>query len=208
MDWRENAKEARSYLLDYFHRPLQEMLPPETAQELRALEPGEIAMLAAPWDRVEPKFAEAFHASSHEDMTPLADYLTSDEPLGRNERARLARMLPKPKKTGRPRKEQLQGAAMMAGVLYKLMRLMNKDTGIKDHGHSAEMKEYAARATVEDFFVVDIDGMDEGEIADYVMQVADLMDRPADRRKTEGVKISFRMPEELNPKAAKTPRGV
>jgi hypothetical protein len=170
-------------------------MPADLAQNILSCpKPGEgHSCHLAVYPKVEPKFKEALRASSQEDMTLLADYLTSDEPLGRNERDRLARMLPKGQKTGRPQKAQLRAAATVAVMFYKALRTANKAFGVKDHGHSAEMKEYAARATVEDYFSPDIEGMDEDEVGDYVMQVRDLMDRPEHRRAAKGGYVSFSM---------------
>src|SRR5262245_20881008 len=66
---------------------------------------------AAPYKKgLSPEFIEALEASTETDMTPLADYISSDKPLSKEEREVLSRKLPK-RKPGRPKNSQLRGAA-------------------------------------------------------------------------------------------------
>jgi hypothetical protein len=131
-------------------------------------------------------------------MWPLAEYLLSDQPLGPKEREKLARRLPKGTHIGRPRNHQIRGASHLARLFYERLREKNKADGIRDHGHCDNMKCYAARATVEDWFAYDFENdaprSQEG-IESFAGQVREFMDKAKSRR--EGVDkaiVSFPAP--------------
>lgn len=54
---------------------------------------------------------------------------------------------------GRPREDVTRQAATIAHYFYDAWRRENDKRAIRDYGHRGEMKDYAAEAVVEDFFV-------------------------------------------------------
>ena len=118
--------------------------PPEFFQALDKMpEPGPgYAWILGVTDNtdLDPEFLRALDASSRRNMSPLADYLKSDRPLGRKERDRLARFLPKA--TGKHgQSTQLRAAANRAEFFYTELRNLNRMRGIRDHGECGLMKE-------------------------------------------------------------------
>jgi non-homologous end joining protein Ku len=70
---------------------------------------------------------------------------------------------------------QLRAATTVALMFYDELRALNKARGIKDRGCCPEMKEYAAKKMVEDWFAND--ASDE-----FAHAVLELMEKPKKRR--------------------------
>jgi hypothetical protein len=75
---------------------------------------------------------------------------------------------------------------------------MNKAVGIRDHGHCDDMKCYAARATVEDWFAYDIENdatRSQEEIESFAGQVREFLDKAKSRRRgVDKAIVSFPAP--------------
>src|SRR5262249_17853992 len=116
------------------------------------------------------------------------------KPLNEKEREKLAGLLPKGSKTGRPRNLQIRAAADLAWRFYRMLREINKDSGVADRGCSDDMKLYAARAMVSDYFSR-IERISEEKQEHFALQVREFMDKSKARRSgTEGAVISFPVP--------------
>jgi hypothetical protein len=92
-------------------------------------------------------------------------------------------------KTGRPRDDVSRAAATIAWYFYNAWHDQNQKLGINDYGYRTEMKNYAARAVVEDMFAWNLLSPKYawrlGRVADiesYVEIVRGLMDKPKRRR--------------------------
>jgi len=131
---------------------------------------------------ISPEFAEAYLEHLYRgNTTPLRDYVKSEKPLNKKEREKLARLLPKDKRTGRPRNLQIRGAAEVAWDFYRRLREMNEATGVADRGCADDMKLYAARAMVSDYFS-HIEQPSEEEQERFALQVREFMDKSKARR--------------------------
>jgi hypothetical protein len=74
-----------------------------------------------------PEFAEAYLEYLYRGNAALLnDYLKSEKPLNKKERKRMAGLLPKGSKTGRPRNLQIRGAADLAWRFYRWLQKTNK----------------------------------------------------------------------------------
>jgi hypothetical protein len=108
----------------------------------------------------------------------LVDYLRSDRPLSALEREHFAQalegVLDRKRPRGRPLNRDKRTAAMQAIVFYKAWRVENKLAGVKDHGHSAAMKDEAAKFVIHEL-------EPHSPPLDYAT-VRELMDRPRSRR--------------------------
>jgi hypothetical protein len=84
----------------------------------------------------------------------LISYLRSDRPLSALDREHFAQVLEgvldHKRQRGRPRKRDERSAAMAALVFYKMWKAGNKQAGVKDHGHSDEMKSEAVRFVLDE----------------------------------------------------------
>jgi hypothetical protein len=142
-----------------------------------------------------PEFAEACLEHLYRgNATPLRDYVKSEKPLNEKERERLARLLPKGSKTGRPRNLQIRGAADLAWRFYRMLLEINKDSGVADRGCSDDMKLYAARAMVSDY-CSHIERLSGEEQEHFALQVREFMDKSKARRSgTEEAVISVPAP--------------
>ena len=209
-DWRENAECLRNQWMAVAIQGLKKFTEefPDSAGLMRAAntmpspKPGYVAELKitspdyiatltrydggwgvalAELRGLEPEFVKAYSESTREDMAPLAKYLSSEKPLGAKERAKLARLLPKGNKIGRPRNHQIRGAAHLAWMFYRKLREMNKASGVADWGRSDDMKLYAARAMVSDYFS-HLESLSEEEQERFAMQVRELMEKSQVRR--------------------------
>jgi hypothetical protein len=128
--------------------------------------------------------AAAIDAEYHDDRGPLIRYL-SERPLGRQEQFALAQILEKPeRKTGRPRELETLAAEAVASFFYREWRNRNRRSGISDHGHRGEMKDYAASFAVELACTYPADGAPKEPEEHDVQAVRDMMDRPRHRRLT------------------------
>jgi len=95
-------------------------------------------------------------------------------------------------KNGRPLAVQSRGAATVACYFYDDWRHENQKWGIRDYGCRGEMKNYAARAVVEDFYawrlfagIRPVFAEEIGSPTDveaFIEVVRDLMDKPRGRR--------------------------
>lgn len=131
---------------------------------------------------LDPEFVRVCNEYAHrEDPAILVDYLKSEKPLGTKERHWLARLWPKRKKEGRPRNVQIRGAAKLAWRFYRQLQEMNKASGVNDRGCSDDMKMYAARAMVRDYFSFFKDHSEEGQER-FALQVREYMDKSKARR--------------------------
>jgi hypothetical protein len=93
-----------------------------------------------------------------------------------------------PLQGGRPIAESSRAAATLAYCFYETWRRENKNAGIRDYGHRGEMKDFAARAIVEDIYAVQFQPPSLAwqftvESAEkFVELVRELMDKPRHRR--------------------------
>jgi hypothetical protein len=133
------------------------------------------------------EFIKALDASTDEDMSPLAGYLSAHRQPSREELEIISRRLPK-RKTGRPQDTQLRAAASVAWMFYRRWRELNKAMHIRDHGHCAEMKDCAAQWTVEDWFQWGSKGeeLTDENRNEFVASVRELMEKPASLRDSGG----------------------
>jgi len=191
MGWRENAERLRERIKKSAYDGIATALPPEFFQFLDNMpEPGPGYMWTIGVSEntgLNAEFVEALNSSSKRNMTPLADYLKSDHPLGRTERDRLARFLPKATRK-HAHSTQARAAANMAELFYKKLRELNRAQGIKDHGECGPMKEYAARTMSQDWFALSTfdHPVSEGEIDTFVNLVLSLMEKSKSRRDGAG----------------------
>jgi hypothetical protein len=182
MDWLKNGERLRKLRRNMTIEKLHKDIGPEVLELLRSMpEPGEGRMWTATRRKegLSDEFVAALDACSDSDMSPLADYVASDKPLSAEERRVIARKLPK-RKAGRPKDTQLRAAASVAWDFYQEWRDQNKRLGISDHGHGDEMKAYAARWNVEDWFGFGSDGEEfsDNTRAGFIARVRELMEKP------------------------------
>jgi hypothetical protein len=95
-------------------------------------------------------------------------------------------------KNGRPLGVGLRGAATVACYFYDDWRRENQKRAIRDYGHRSEMKDYSARAVVEDLYawrlaagIRPIFAEEIGspkDVESFIELVRDLMDKPKSRR--------------------------
>jgi hypothetical protein len=222
-DWRENADILRKRMMDATIEGLKKEMetfegakltqiaetmpvpPPGHQLELKVSTAGCAASLSRSegWYSVaymdlrglSPEFVEAYLECLYRDNSDsLRDYLKSGKSLGPKEREKLARLLPKSKKGGRPRNNQLRGASELAWIFYRRLQQMNKASGIAVRGQSDDMKLYAARAMVSDYFS-HLESLSEEEQERFAMQVREFMDKSRARRSgSEKAVISVRAP--------------
>jgi len=80
-------------------------------------------------------------------------------------------------------------------MFYRRLREMNKTSGVADRGCSDDMKLYAARAMVSDYFS-HIESLSEDEQERFALQVREFMDKSkARRRGSEKAIISVQAPD-------------
>ena len=178
MDWRKSLEELRAAWLDNAAVGKLGRLA-EFAKGVIDEDPYDCWSLAL-YPRTTQAFAAAVDASTEKDMSPLTDYLRSSEPLGPNERERLAGLLPRRKKMGRPTNRQVRAAASMAEIFYTELR--------KHHRGCAEMKAATVKGVVEDYFAFDLDNdgrkLTDEQLFKFVGDVLEFMDRPRSRKET------------------------
>jgi hypothetical protein len=185
--WRENGERLRQAYKDAVSKGLAGEIPPDVLHavhhlmdELPEAGPGNTWTIGlSNYEGLNLAFVEALEKSDEKNMSALAEYLKSDQPLGPKERERLARRLPKGTRIGRPHNRQVRAAASVARMFYKRLRELNKARGVKDHGHCDDMKRFAARVTVEDWFcyVPGIGKLSEEEIESFANRVREVMDK-------------------------------
>lgn len=128
---------------------------------------------------LKPGFGDALSNFARGNPSRLVAYLRSDRPLGRSERNLIAEVLDQNQsRPGRPTNDLLRTAATAASRFFDAWRTANKERGIKDHGRRGEMKSYAARVVVEDYYAWQIAADPE----QFIESVRSLMDRPKRRR--------------------------
>ena len=185
MDWRENADTLRKRMKEAMAGGIERMaalVPQEVLTTAQSSPAWMITM--TDYTGCSPEFKAAHKSSSRRDMSPLADYLALGKALGPEEREKLARMLPK-KQDGRPRNNQIRGATDIAWAFYRVLRDMNKESGVSDWGHCDDMKCYAARVAAEDWFGYDLDVgrmRSEEELEVLAGQIREFMDKSKSRR--------------------------
>jgi hypothetical protein len=206
--WRKNADRLRKRMKETLARNLRKEISPSLRQKMRQAadavpepEAGYVTevrggstpeyavnlLRSKGWRGVaytdvrglSQEFAEAYFKSDSDDMTPLAEYLKSGKSLTPEETEKLAQLLPKKTRTGRPHNRQLRAAARMARTFYKALREMNEQSGVKDHGHGDDMKLCAARVTVEDWFSYEPDGhrLSAEDIESFAQRICEVWDR-------------------------------
>jgi hypothetical protein len=183
-NWREVGEALRNRWRETALEGVRREAPVELLQSVPEPGPGMSWVIAWYDPKLDPNFIEALKKTTEDDKSSLAAYLTSDKPLGRRERERLARLLTKTRKTGRPPNVQLQAAASLAMMFYKEWRALNKKQGISDHGYCRDMKDYSAQWSVEDWFRWGADGerLTRTRIDEFATSVRELMEKPKHRR--------------------------
>jgi hypothetical protein len=132
----------------------------------------------SPGQDIHLEFMQAIETLETEgDPLPLETYLRSERPLGRQERKILAAVFHRryASKGGRSPDSLLRIAATLACAFYDAWRELNRKIGVRDRGHSLEMKDYAARVMTEIWLPWKTD-------EPFVEAVRELMDRPRQRR--------------------------
>lgn len=185
--WRENGEAIRALWRERVVEGVSKYIPPEVWDVFNGLPkppPDHMWTMGASDPELNDEFVNALHDSSKDDMSPLAAYLDSEQPLGPKERKRLARFLPKGRSIGRPQNSQLRAAAALAWHFYNSLRALNKKRGFKDRGYCNDMKDYAARAMLEDWFAwgADCERLSGGGLDDFVFKVRELMEKAKSRR--------------------------
>ena len=162
MDWREFGRRLRELRRQSISDGLAEYAE-ECETSVVCKETNEVMLVPNNYmgvDDLDPEFRGALWGHFHRDqgsLSPLVQYLMSERPLGSNERRALAAVLAATNDDssigiGRPQDTELRLAATTACIMYHQWCQFNKKNGIPDHGHRGEMKDIAARVTVEDFF--------------------------------------------------------
>ena len=192
MDWHENGERLRKSWRDGVIKKLHKETPVDFIRSLPEPGPGMMWTVERRREGLSDEFVAALDASSDSDMSPLADYLASDKPLSPEERRVLARRLPK-RTTGRPKNTQLRAATSVACMFYEEWRASNKKLRISDHGHCDDMKGYASKWVVEDWFCQGScdEKLMEHTGREFVASVRELMEKPKHLRDTEEGLISF-----------------
>jgi hypothetical protein len=192
MGWLENGDALRETWLDNAMKGIELRYGP--IESWRPIPPSRTVCpdcggqhgvwIAGPYKKgLSPEFIKALEASTKTDMSPLADYVSSDKPLSKEERKIIAGRLPR-RKTGRPKNAQLRGAASMAWMFYQEWRSRNKSLGIPDHGHCDDMKDFSAQWMVEDYFHWGNNGeeLTEDNVDDFIADARELMEKSKRRR--------------------------
>jgi hypothetical protein len=89
---------------------------------------------------------------------------------------------------GRPRGDASRAAATIACHFYDACRVENRKREINDYGHRREMKDFAARAVVEDIFAIQFEVpklawmFPTDDVERFIEIVRQLMEKPRGRR--------------------------
>jgi len=120
-------------------------------------------------------YVEALRAYARGDRSKLVEYLRSDRPIEREWLAQVINGEVFQPKNGRPRDKNVRIAAMLARIIYRRWKEMNKKTGVGDHGVSEHMKDEACR------YAIELEPWDDDQ-PDFD-RVREMIDRPISRQK-------------------------